>query len=252
MNLLPKGPTRFYEREGYCYICEEKTVFFSNDANFRDQLQCNMCNAKFSGSVVRERALARCLNLFVPKYRELRIHDIAPVMRGISLKLKQQCEGYVFTNYFPNTLPGAVLNGIRNENIEAQTFPDNSFELVISLDVMEHVNRPDLAFREVARTLIFGGYYIFSVPTYRHLAESRRRAYYRDEGDVEHIEMPPEYHGNPFSKEGSLVTFHYGYDLVQNINKWSGLNVACLRCWDESIGVMGSHTEIYICHKSTL
>jgi SAM-dependent methyltransferase len=170
-------------------------------------------------------------------------------MRGISAKLRDSCPRYLCTNYFPGETLGGMVGGLRNENIECQTFADASFDVVISLDVMEHVNMPDTAFREVARTLVPGGLYAFSAPTYSRLTESKRRARYLESGDVEFLEMPPEYHGNPISNDGSLVTFHFGYDLVENINKWSQLDVTCLRFWDEHIGIIGNFTEIYICRK---
>jgi SAM-dependent methyltransferase len=193
--------------------------------------------------------MAYCLNIFAPGYRSMRVHDVAPVNRGISNKLLQQCPGYVATNFFPDEPAGQLVKGIRNENIERQTFDDGAFDLVISLDVMEHVNRPDLACLEVARTLVSGGLYMFSTPTYKDLAESRRRALYHGDGSVELIDAPAEYHGNPISRNGSLVTFHYGYDLARKVNQWSAMDVTCRRFHNEQIGVFGPHTEIYICRK---
>lgn len=238
-----------YSHDGFCSICENSTKFYSESLDFRSKLRCMGCDKEFGGSAVRERALARAIDLFHPNYLTSRIHDIAPAMRGISLKLRKKCPGYIYSNYFPGEPLGETIRGIRNENIESQTFPDASFDLAISLDVMEHVNMPDLAFREVARTLSSGGMYIFSAPTYKHLTDSRRRARYMENGDVEHLELPAEYHGNPISNEGSLVTFHYGYDLVDSINRWSGMDVSCLRFCDEYLGIIGNFTEIYVCRK---
>ena len=59
------------------------------------------------------------------------------------------------------------MQGFRNEDLEALTFPDASFDLTVTLDVMEHVNQPDVVLREVARTLRPGGAYLFTVPTYK-------------------------------------------------------------------------------------
>jgi len=44
---------------------------------------------------------------------------------------------------------------------------DESFDLVITLDVFEHVLRPAKAFAEIARTLKPGGAHIYTVPYYR-------------------------------------------------------------------------------------
>ena len=51
---------------------------------------------------------------------------------------------------------------------------------------------------------------------------SQRRSRLRADGTVEHL-LPPQYHGNPISAEGSLVTIDWGYDIVQHISATSGL-----------------------------
>jgi 2-polyprenyl-3-methyl-5-hydroxy-6-metoxy-1,4-benzoquinol methylase len=48
--------------------------------------------------------------------------------------------------------------------LENQTFDDDSFDLVIHLDVMEHLYNPFTALREVWRTLRSQGDCIFTVP----------------------------------------------------------------------------------------
>ena len=51
--------------------------------------------------------------------------------------------------------------------------------------------------------------------------------------------------GNPVSDAGSLVTFHYGYDLAELIHQWSGMNVEVSRFHDPSRGIIGEFTEVY-------
>ena len=126
-------------------------------------------------------------------------------------------------------------------------FPDERFDLVITQDVMEHVNQPEAAFREIARTLRRGGAYVFSVPTYKGLVKSERIGEYVADEFLSFGE--PEYHGNPINANGSPVTFHYGYDLAELIRVWSGLDVVCLRFSDRYLGIIGEITEIYVCRK---
>jgi SAM-dependent methyltransferase len=76
-----------------------------------------------------------------------------------SKKLRSECAGYIETQ-FDLTVPlGEVhrTRGYRCEDLERQTFADNSFDLVITQDVFEHIVKPDLAIREIARTLRPGG-----------------------------------------------------------------------------------------------
>ncbi|CAI9410975.1 Ubiquinone biosynthesis O-methyltransferase, mitochondrial [Nocardioides sp. T2.26MG-1] len=152
------------------------------------------------------------------------------------------------TQFFPRDELGAIIGGVRNENLERQTFPDGVFDLVISLDVMEHVGDPDKAMREIARTLAPGGAYVFTAPTYEGKSRSERRARYLPDGTAEHL-AEPEYHGNPISDDGALVTFHYGYDLPELIHQWSGLDVEVVRFHDHHHGLIGTMTEVYACTK---
>ncbi len=167
--------------------------------------------------------------------------------RGASVRIRQACDHYVPTQFFPDVPAGEVHKGVRCENLERLTFPDASFDLTISQDVMEHVNRPDLAFREVARTLKPRGAYVFTAPTYKGLTKSFRRAFIHPDS-IEHLHEP-EYHGNPIDPKGSLVTFHYGYDLPEKIYEWSQLNTTVLRFHDHEVGVIGEFTEVYLCRK---
>jgi SAM-dependent methyltransferase len=229
-----------YDRAGFCPICAAEVRFQAAQAWFRDHLFCSGC-----GSIPRERALALVLERRFPDWRALAIHESSPAPRGISRKLARECAGYVASQFFPGEAFGATVQGFRNETLEGLSFPDARFDLTVTLDVMEHVNQPDLVLREVGRTLKPGGAYLFSVPTYKARVASERRAHFRPDGSVEHM-AEPEYHGNPVSDAGSLVTFHYGYDFAELIHAWAGLDVEVMRFHDHRHGVIGEFTEIYL------
>lgn len=233
-----------YRHRGCCPICESPAEFSARHEWYRDHLLCSDC-----GSIPRERALALVLNRMFPDWRNFSIHESSPIERGISLKLRKHCRNYVATQYFPNNVLGGTIRGFRNETLEAQTFPGESFDLVVSLDVMEHVNKPELCFKEIERTLKPGGSYLFTVPTYKGKITSERRALYREDGTVVHI-AEPEYHGNPVSDAGSLVTFHYGYDLPELIKKWSHLDVEVYRFHHHRFGIIGDFSEVYLASKA--
>jgi SAM-dependent methyltransferase len=232
-----------YRQAGFCPICRAPVEFTATTKWYRESLVCSRC-----GSVPRERALALVLDRHFPKWRRLAIHESSPANRGISPAMKRACRAYVATQFFPEETPGAIIEGFRNENLEAQTFADESFDLVISLDVMEHVNHPDAAVKEIARTLKRGGAYLFTAPTHKAVLKSERRALYHPDGEVEHFAQP-EYHGNPISEAGSLVTFRYGYDLPELIRVWSGMDVEVSRFHDHRHGIIGEHTEVYLASK---
>ncbi|QND65755.1 class I SAM-dependent methyltransferase [Mesorhizobium loti] len=103
-----------------------------------------------------------------------------------------------------------MVEHIRNEDLENQAFPNRSFDLVIHLDVMEHLFDPFAALTEIYRTLDHGGICIFTTPTYAERATSEQVAF--READGTRTVGEPEYHGNPQDSTGSLVTWRHGYD----------------------------------------
>lgn len=238
-------PAPVYWHRGECPICEKQTEFMSYDLANRDNLVCTSCP---NASVPRERALMLVLREVAPNWRQLRIHESSPAERGVSSLLKREAIFYMPTHFIPGVTPGEKHGEFRSENLEAQTFADGAFDLVISLDVMEHVNRPELAFREVYRTLVDGGCYIFTAPTFSTLEASYRGAEYLPDGSVQFLGSP-DYHVNPINEKGSPVTFYYGYDLPKLICEWSGFDVRVYRFWDQKHGIIGAMTEVYLCRK---
>lgn len=232
-----------YHGVGYCPICEAKVEFNAMRDWFRDHLLCSGC-----GSIPRERALALILSRHFPKWKKLAIHESSPGARGLSPKLRKYCRRYIPSQFFRDEILGKTINQFRNENLEKQTFADGSLDIVISQDVMEHVNDPAAVFKEVARTLKPGGAYIFTTPTYKELVASERRARYHVDGTVEHL-AEPEYHGNPIDNAGSLVTFHFGYDLARIAHDSSSMNVEVTRFHDPHHGIIGEFTEVYMMIK---
>jgi len=230
-----------YSVEGYCPICEKSVIFSAKVDWYRDHLLCDGC-----GSIPRERAIAKVIDQYCPDWRTSYVHESSPTERGMTSKLRQECPRYMTTQYHPTEPLGKVVDNYQNENLESQTFENNIFDLVVSQDVMEHVNRPDLSFQEITRTLKSGGFYIFTVPTYKGLIESVRRAYILDDGSEEHL-AAPEYHGNPVSDKGALVTFHYGYDLPEKIFEWAGMDTEVIRYHSPEFGIIGEFTEVYVC-----
>jgi SAM-dependent methyltransferase len=130
----------------------------------------------------------------------------------------------------------------------AADFADRTFDLVVTLDVMEHVFDPAAVFREVSRTLKPGGSYVFTAPTFKGLLQSERRAESNADGSVRHL-TEPEYHDSPVGSGRSLVTYHYGYDLPELITQWCGMDVEVRRFHDHSQGIIGEFTEVYVCRN---
>ena len=229
--------------QGYCPICEHPTYFIQFSDWLRDYYKCVNCN-----SIPRQRALVSALNLFVPGWKNFVIHESSPCGPA-SEYIKRNCAQYTQSFFFPNIALGTVSNGNRCENLEQMTFPDNSFDLFITQDVMEHVNKPANAFREISRVLKPNGIYLFTVPIYQNLDQSSPRVNVSKDGQINTIKEPI-YHGNPIDSKGSLVTFDYGLDFSDLIFKWSGMFTTIYVCRDRKLGIDGEFLEVCISRKT--
>jgi SAM-dependent methyltransferase len=232
--------------DGVCPICETRVTFAACSDWYRDTLLCTSCEG---GSLPRERALALALADACPDWRGRRIHESSPMMRGISLKLQRQAPGYLPTHFFPDAAPGAIVNGVRCENLEAMTFADASFDLVITQDVMEHVRDPRRVIKEIHRTLVQSGVYICCFPVRKHQAAAmERRCEFLPDGTRVDFK-DPEIHGNPVNQTGSIVTVDWGYDLHQLFAEWGPFDVRVTRFADRTHGVLGEYTDVVTCRK---
>jgi SAM-dependent methyltransferase len=244
--ITESAPMSVYSYTGYCPCCEQGTTFSSNAVWLRDHYICLTCL-----SVVRERALMLLLKEIMPDWRERAIHESSPAdHRGASKRLREQCRDYTATHYFPTVPLGHIHQGFRNEDLERQTFETESLDLVVTIDVMEHVFNPADAYREVYRTLKPGGYYLHTFPIRKWQSEPLiRRAELLADGNIRHLVGDPEYHNNPLDESGCLVTFDYGYDITQQIRGWAPFTVRIVRFCDEYHGIIGEYTDVTVCKK---
>lgn len=243
-NMTRKGSSDIFSNEGYCITCDSETTFSSSNEWLRDYYICNRC-----GSIPRERALMFCIERYYPNWRELHVHESSPASRGASEKLRRCCAHYLPSHFFPDLPLGEIhRNGYSNENLEYQTFPDESFDLVISQDVMEHIFDPARAFVEIARTLKPGGAHIFSVPLVNKEKSSEICAVWDEKGNVKNL-FEPEYHGNPIDEKGSLVTMRWGYDISDFIFKNGGLSTTINYIDNLSLGIRAEYIEILVSRK---
>ena len=203
----------------------------------RDQLVCTNCRA-----VPRERAVALTIARRFDDWSSLRIHEASPAPRGLSLEIGK-ARNYVGSGFFPNTEPPA---GLVNVDLEDQVFEADSFDLVVALDVLEHVMDPERAVSEITRTVKPNGLAILTFPIYPRnpkIIEQRARI---DEGKISHLQEP-SYHGSPFGSEGSLVTHDHGYGIHQLISAWGSCYVEVTTFSDLTHGIVGEFSEVIVC-----
>lgn len=236
----------YLEHKGYCPICESDVDFISEYDWLRDHFLCSKC-----GSIPRERALMSTIKTFYPHYKQLSIHESSPGNRGVSPHLNVSCKDYSTSHYFPDIKPGEYHPTFKHQcqNLEELTFDDNSFDLFITQDVMEHIFNPKLAFSEIARVLKPGGAHIFTVPIINKEKTSECWASRDEQGNIIYHHEPPEYHGNPVDNEGSLVTMHWGYDLAEFIQREANTPTTIVMIDNIDLGIRAEYIEVLVSRK---
>ena len=128
----------------------------------------------------------------------------------------EQSELLLFNGLFAGT---GLRDGGLLERYECQSgthaFEDESFDVVITSDVMEHVRRDHLAHAEIHRCLKRFGHYIFTVPFVPQWEKNQIRDDSSGTQDVALMEN--EYHGDPVSGKGILVYRIYGNELIEQL-----------------------------------
>lgn len=227
---------------GWCPICERRTLFVEDGPWLRDQYRCCQCH-----SLPRMRALISVLQEVAPDWRSQRIFECSPAGPS-SDKLHAECAHYVSAFWRPEHPPGAFTDGgARNENLEALSFGDAAFDVVITQDVLEHVLRPDRAFAEIARVLRPGGMHVFTVPIYPRDA-SVVRAEAGPDGVIRHL-LEPDYHFDPVDPAGSLVAREWGRDIVDFIDAAGGVTTEVVLHRDRRRGLDGEFLQVLVSRR---
>ena len=208
---------------GRCIICGKRSFFYTKDAlekgHRRDSLYCMWCK-----SVSRKRHVAKViLELLAPEFDSL--VEARTALRAYSIysavandlfhkMIGQGNDNFTCSEYFPNVPAGTERNGVICEDLERLSFADETFDLVLTEDVLEHVRHPQTAFKEIFRVLKPNGYHVFTIPFYFDRETTTR---VDTTGDEDVYLLPAEYHGDTL-RDRILVYTDFGYDLLDQLS----------------------------------
>lgn len=231
---------------GKCNACGRNTIFFEygcltfTDRPYRNDLWCLFC-----GSFARQRALIASLcGLFgqgcsslvqlnnLLDQRGWRIYNTAS--QGTIHAFLKNCSGYVCSEFLHGVPPGSKHNDVLCQDLQSLTFPNESFDLVITEDVLEHIRRPQEAFRSICRVLKPNGLHIFTVPIFGETTLKRVDTAADEDIFIE----PKRYHGDPLCAEGVLAYNDFGLDIV-------ALADAC--GFDSSMSTFDARARMWMC-----
>jgi SAM-dependent methyltransferase len=208
-----------------CTLCGWEGSFNRNHNGIREGYCCGKCKAS-----LRYREQTRFI---VEKYSKLPNHqslneltktadfsDLAiyePGIIGPFRKYFNKLKKYENSYYWPNINPGESHNNVVCQDLENLTYTDNTFDMVITSDILEHVRHPSIAFGEIFRVLKPGGCHIFTVPILWPLTQNTLTRVDTSTNEDVHI-VPPHYHSSPVDKDGSLVYTDFGMDILQMLD----------------------------------
>ncbi len=188
---------------GFWYL-----VKFGNNEH---SVRCLRCGANPSAMCMVDALLNQ-----VPDLSAKTVYELSS--RGPFFKFLQERAGkLVFSEYFDDVPGGDSKDSVLCQDVQNLTFPDHSFDVCTSLDVLEHVPDDKKAFSEIYRVLKPGGYFVLTVPLNIH-RETVERAKML-EGEIQHI-LPPEFHDDHIRGQGQVLCFrNYGADIVNRLEK---------------------------------
>jgi SAM-dependent methyltransferase len=122
---------------------------------------------------------------------------------------------------------GEVKDGVRCEDLRRLTFPEASFDLIISAEVLEHVFEIERVLPEIRRVLKPNGVHVFSIPNrYPFPAKTTARARLDAQGQIEYLDSPAYHVAGDGSR--SLVVSEFGADLC-DMHDAAGLRLSIVR-----------------------
>ena len=160
-------------------------------------------------------------------------------------KVLSALPNYVASEYLdPNLDSGTVRDGLRHEDIRNLSFADNTFDCVLSSDVLEHVPNPYAGHREIFRVLKPGGRHIFTVPFGCNLAEDDVRAELDDQSGKITYFKEAIYHEDPLRPEGCLVFTVFSPNMIEKL-KELGYHVRVHQLHKPLLGILGDNAIVF-------
>jgi len=244
---------------GHCKACGQDSTFLVDrlygsrasdgnwQPNWRERLVCSSCQLNnrqramvhvLQDSLNRRRAKEQVPTLYVQE-------QVTPLYDWLNENLRAQVAGSEFMgpDVPGGSLVDGVIPGIRHENAEALSFEKHTFDIIVSNDVLEHVDQPEQAVAEMMRVLKPGGELFLTIPFHTNRAGSERRAGLEN-GELVHY-LPEQYHGNPLSEKGSLVFHDFGWDFIALLKQSRFRQAALCSYWSDQYGYLGD-PQFYI------
>jgi SAM-dependent methyltransferase len=242
---------------GYCACCEARRTFQVSGMyasqrlpdgrlipNWREHLNCLTC-----GLTSRLRASLQILRETYRPAESARIYMTERKTRTYEWMAKRYRNLQGSEYFLGSYRSGDQVDGIQHEDVQHLSFADNSFDFILTFEVLEHVPDPQQAFSELCRCLRPNGVLMVSVPFSWIHEEHLIRAVMHDDGEIEHI-LEPEIHGNPVDPEGGSLCFRYfGWRILDDLRDAGFVDAEVLNYWSRDLKYFGDPQFIMTARK---
>lgn len=247
---------------GLCNLSATETDFSISSDNLREDVV-----SESTRSINRHRQVVCALSLAVfgcphaslaeiaehVNRRALRVY-VAEANSALFLFLKQYLNSDLFnySEYFGDEHRSGevVADGIAHQDLQQTSFDDESFDIVLTCEVFEHIPDALRAEREVVRILKPGGVYCFTVPFIPHGESDLVLAERGPDGEIRHF-AEPQYHGDPIRpEEGILVYRVFAFNDLKRRFESLGCRFRTYRFWSKSLGILGNNGWVHVVRKN--
>lgn len=221
-HTLTQDTSKAFHTNGFCYCCQKqqplkvdylysRTVQGVEMPNWREWMVCPTCGLNNRMRAAYHFVTSQCSG----KTPQIYLSEQAT---HLYKQFKQRFPSLVGSEFLGDNFQPGYVNPqkLRHEDATQLTLEGDSCDLYLSFDVFEHIPDYLSALKEAFRVLKPKGKLIFTVPFNAGNEEHLVRAEVRADGSIHYL-LPKEIHGDPVRSEGALCYYHFGWQLLREL-----------------------------------